>query len=75
MESQKVADGISANSIGALSGRIWHYLDKNGKTSLIKLKSELLSPASLTHLSVGWLLREGKIELSFEHGRLFVSLK
>lgn len=65
----------SSHFIGLLSGLIWNYLNLNGKTSVIQLKSELLCSATHLHLALGWLLREDKIEFSKEKGHLLVQLK
>lgn len=72
---QETSDISSFESVGILAGQIWHYLNSNGKTSVVKLKSELLSTATYTHLALGWLLREGKIEFLTESGDLIVQLK
>jgi len=65
----------SEELVGDTAGQVWSYLKANGETSLIKLKSELQCTASLIHLSLGWLLREGKLEISNEKGYLTVKLK
>lgn len=65
----------SAHSIGLCAGQIWNYLSQHGKSSLIQLKMELSCTASVLHLALGWLSREGKIEFSKENGQLFVELK
>ena len=62
-------------SIGVCAGQIWNVLAKNGKSSLIQIKIEVSCTASILHLSLGWLLREGKVEFSKERGQLFVELK
>jgi hypothetical protein len=66
---------LSVLIIGETAGKAWQYLDANGQTSLIKLKSELSCTAGLMHLALGWLLREEKIELSRDRGHLFAKLK
>lgn len=65
----------NAHSIGLCAGQIWNYLAKNGKSSLIQIKIEVSCTASILHLALGWLLREGKVEFSKERGQLFVELK
>ena len=69
------AQDLSESFIGDCSGALWQYLKLHGKSSLIKLKSDLSHPASTIHLALGWLLREGKINLSREQGHIFISLK
>lgn len=68
----KIPDG---DDIGLHAGALWHYLNENGLTSIIKLKSEMACTATLLHLALGWLSREGKIEFSREKGQLLVKLK
>ena len=65
----------SCESIGSNAGRVWTYLNLHGRTSILKLKSEIQSSASLLHLSLGWLLREDKVRFSRKNGALFVELK
>jgi Mn-dependent DtxR family transcriptional regulator len=51
------------NTIGDVAGKIWEYLDMNGKTTLASIKKNLeLKPEQVT-MSLGWLAREGKISM------------
>jgi len=51
------------STIGEIAGRIWKYLDANGECSLASLKKYLeLKPDQVT-LALGWLAREGKVDL------------
>lgn len=67
-------DTPSNHSIGDYAGLIWNYLNSNGSTSIIKLKSEINCSASLVHLALGWLTREGKVEFKKNNGHLYVNL-
>lgn len=49
--------------IGALAGDIWRYLDQHGETSTLKLRSALKVSQSFLFLSLGWLSREGQIDI------------
>ena len=65
----------STELIGSIAGRIWIHLNLQGRTSVLKLKSEIPCSAALLHLSLGWLLREDKVRFSKKNGSLFVELK
>ncbi len=65
----------TSNLIGTKSGEIWHYLQSCGETSILKLKAETGCSATVLHLSLGWLLREGKVQFSKKNGALTVQLK
>ena len=65
----------SSQSIGSSVGKIWNYLNLNGETSIVKLKTEIQCTATIIHLSLGWLLREDKIKFSIQKGHLFVRLR
>ena len=49
--------------IGIAAGDIWHYLDKNGSATLDQLSKEIGKPKELILMSLGWLAREGHINL------------
>ena len=48
--------------IGALAGKIWHYLEKNGQSSPSRIAKELKAQKKDIDRAVGWLAREGKLE-------------
>jgi hypothetical protein len=48
-------------SIGAVAGQVWHYLNDHGAVTLSKLAREIEAPRDLVMQGVGWLAREGKI--------------
>lgn len=49
--------------VGLTAGDIWHYLDKNGETSITKLIKELPEEEKIIQRSIGWLAQEGKITI------------
>jgi hypothetical protein len=61
-------------SIGETAGKIWTLLDRSGKMTVSMLEKKVKSPAREVQMAVGWLAREGKIELSEETRRLYVWL-
>jgi hypothetical protein len=50
--------------IGLTAGSIWHYLDKNGATTVAKLIQALPEDEKIIQRSIGWLAKENKITLS-----------
>jgi len=50
-------------AIGTVAGMIWRYLDGNGPVTLSKLAKEIDAPRDLVMQGIGWLAREGKIQL------------
>jgi len=51
------------STIGDAAGKIWKYLDTNGESTIASLKKNLeLKPEQVT-MSLGWLAREGKVEM------------
>jgi len=49
------------DSIGAIAGVVWTYLDDNGPVTLSKLARDIDAPRDLVMQGVGWLARENKI--------------
>ena len=66
---------IDSREVGACAGAVWNFLNQKGKISLIQLKFELRCNATLLHLALGWLMKEGKIEFMVENGQQTVFLK
>jgi len=61
--------------IGITAGEIWKFLTGKEKATVMEIKSQLGVSNTLLHLSLGWLLRENKIEI-IESGHTYsVSLK
>jgi hypothetical protein len=54
-------DSHQVESIGAVAGQVWQYLDAHGSVTLSKLAREIEAPRDLVMQGVGWLAREGKI--------------
>jgi len=50
--------------IGEAAGQIWNYLHANGETTLSKMKKDLDLKANFAEMGLGWLAREGKVEMS-----------
>jgi len=50
-------------SIGKTAGEIWKYVNDNGPSTAIKIKSALGISNSQLYLALGWLAREDKITI------------
>lgn len=50
--------------IGEAAGQIWNYLNENGESTLAKMKKELDLKANFAEMGLGWLAREGKVQMS-----------
>ena len=50
--------------IGIAAGDIWHYLDQRGSATLDQLSKGIGKPKDLLLMSLGWLAREGHVNLS-----------
>lgn len=54
--------------VGDIAGHVWHYLDQQGTTTLTQLAKEVDAPRDQLMQAVGWLAREGKLDIH-ENGR------
>ena len=52
--------------IGITAGDIWHYLDKHQSATLAELVRGIKKPKELILMSLGWLAREGHVQLGDE---------
>lgn len=48
--------------IGKLAGKVWHYLEEKGETSLTELSNAFEAPKAKIDMAIGWLAREDKLE-------------
>ena len=51
------------SKIGITAGQIWKYIDKNSEVTALKLKSALGITNTVLYMGLGWLAREGKINI------------
>lgn len=64
--------GVGA--VGEIAGFVWHLLEGKEKVSLAQVAGEIDAPRDQVMLALGWLAREGKLEIH-ENGRTkYVSL-
>ena len=57
---------MEINNIGNNAGVIWNALNTNGKMTESKLKKETGLASAEFYTALGWLAREGKINLEVE---------
>lgn len=50
--------------IGEAAGQIWNYLNENGESTIAKMKKDLDLKGNMADLGLGWLSREGKVEMT-----------
>lgn len=60
------------DQIGMVAGLVWRHLEENGESSLTQLRKSVKVGKLGAELGIGWLAREGKIELE-EKGRVTVA--
>lgn len=61
--------------IGTSAGQIYEFLNSNGETTVTKMKKELDLKGNFADLGLGWLAREGKVEISKKGSSVNVRLK
>jgi winged helix-turn-helix protein DUF2582 len=67
--------GSAVQQIGETAGSVWHALNENGSLSLAKLVERVGGNRDLVMQAVGWLAREGKIEISETKRGKVISLR
>jgi hypothetical protein len=65
---------IDTDTIGETAGAVWQYLKEHGGTTLTTLIRAIGAPREAVLMAVGWLAREGKLELSQEEQTVHVRL-
>ena len=54
----------AVQQIGEVAGSVWHALDESGSLSLAKLVERVGGNRDVVMQAVGWLAREGKIDIA-----------
>ncbi|HEY2987160.1 MAG TPA: winged helix-turn-helix domain-containing protein [Candidatus Binatia bacterium] len=57
---------LNAQNIGEIAGMVWDFLRTKGKSSLNAVERGIKAPKPLVDMAIGWLAREGKVELRQE---------
>jgi hypothetical protein len=63
------------NTIGAAAGKIWHYLEKNGPSSVTKITNETGLGKNDVQRAIGWLIKEDKLVIEMVGRTETLSLK
>jgi len=66
---------LEVKTIGDTAGLVWNFLRTNGESSLSTLEKKVEAPRSMVSMAVGWLAREGKIEVKDEKRAVRISSK
>jgi hypothetical protein len=61
--------------IGDVAGTVWRVLSENGPLSLAKLVKAVDEPRDTVMQALGWLAREGKVDIDDEGRNRMVSLQ
>lgn len=62
-------------TIGETAGLVWSFLRSNGESTLSSLEKGVEAPKSMVSMAVGWLAREGKIEVKDAKRTVRISLR
>ncbi len=62
------------DQVGATAGKIYEKLGIQGQMSMSRLKKEVGETDTLVAMAVGWLAREGKVNLSKNRNALKITL-
>ena len=54
------------HQIGEVAGKVWMFLEQNGESNLNQLKTGIKADPNLILQGIGWLAREGKLNLTQE---------
>jgi uncharacterized membrane protein len=66
---------LETKTIGETAGLVWNFLQSNGESSLSALEKGVKAPRSTVSMAVGWLAREGKIEIKDEKRKVRIFLR
>jgi hypothetical protein len=62
-------------AIGQTAGSVWNYLRANGECSLSALERGVEAPKAMVSMAIGWLAREGKIDIKDAKRTIRISLR
>jgi hypothetical protein len=65
----------SVDRIGATAGVVWQSLSDNGPLTMAKLVKATDEPRDLVMQAVGWLAREGKLDVAEQGRNKVISLR
>ena len=64
----------SVDDVGHVAGEVWRFLSEHGRSSLSAVEKSVPAPASMVHMALGWLAREGKILIELDRRTIAISL-
>ena len=62
------------HNVGETAGKVFQRLNAKGQMSMTRLKKEIGENDMMTTMAVGWLAREGKVELTKNRNVLKIML-
>lgn len=62
------------DKIGEVAGKVWKFLEKEGKSSITGVNDAVAEPRSRVNMALGWLAREGKVNFQSEGRGVSVEL-
>lgn len=57
---------LETQAIGDTAGKVWSYLHENGRSNLSAVERGIEAPKAIVDMAIGWLAREGKLQLGQE---------
>lgn len=61
--------------IDTAAGKVWHYLNKNGSSSVTKITTDTDLGKNEVQRAIGWLAKEGKLAIELKGRVETLSLK
>ena len=62
-------------TIGKTAGLVWKFLQSNGESCISAVAKGVKAPGPMVSMAVGWLAREGKLEVKNEKRSVRISLR
>ena len=61
--------------IGETAGKVWKFLEEEGEASLTQIKKGVKADPNLILQAIGWLAREGKLQIENKERFITYTLK
>jgi len=68
-------NGEATAEIGETAGQVWRLLEGEGPQTLAQIRKQVSAKPGYAEYALGWLAREGKIDLVVDKRTLRVTLK
>ncbi len=65
---------VNTQTIGETAGVVWQYLKDHGKSTLKAVEKGVDAPVDAVPMAVGWLAREGKVDVAQEKRSVYLWL-